>query len=110
MHGVISKIIIAYKIIGKTEGLTEKLRSILAQFEYQHCISQWAERGVDFKTYLYVAEVHPETDEVFYEREDEAHVLKVCKTLYINTGISTILYFYRELLSIHVLVAHLNSI
>jgi hypothetical protein len=64
---------------GKTEGLTEKLHSILAQFEYQHCISQWAERGVDFKTYLYVAEVHPETDGVFYEREDEAHV---CKTLF----------------------------
>ena len=27
---------------------------------------------------LYVPELHPETGEAFCEREDEAHVLKVC--------------------------------
>lgn len=64
-------------LAGKTEDLKEKLRSILAQFEYQHRIRQWDEKGIKFKTYLYVPEVHPLTNEVFYEREDEAHVLKV---------------------------------
>ena len=62
---------------GKNKTLKEKLRSILAQFEYQHRIQQWQDKGVDFKTFLYVPEVHPVTKEVFCEREDEAHVLKV---------------------------------
>ena len=67
-----------FHIPGKTEGVKDKLRSILAQFEYQHRLQQWEQKGVQFKTYLYVAEVHPETNEIFCEREDEAHVLKVC--------------------------------
>ena len=61
----------------KTEGLKEKLRSIVAQFEFQHILKQWEERGVNFRTYMYVPEVHPDTGEYFCEREDEAHVLKV---------------------------------
>ena len=62
---------------GKNEGLKEKLRSILAQFEFQHHLKQWEDKGVNIRLYLYVPEVHPETGQVFCEREDEAHVLKV---------------------------------
>ena len=65
--------------IGKSETLRERLCSILAQFEFQYRLQQWHDKGIDFKTYLYVPEVHPETGEVFVEREDEAHVLKVCR-------------------------------
>jgi len=32
---------------------------------------------VPFRTHMYVPEVHPATSQVFYEREDEAHLLKV---------------------------------
>ena len=67
-----------YIIPGKTETVKDKLRSILAQFEFQYRLQEWEQKGVPFKTYLYVPEVHPETGEVFCEREDEAHVLKVC--------------------------------
>ena len=62
-----------YTATGKSESLKDKLRSIIAQFEYQYRIKIWEERGVEFKTYLYVPEVHPETNDIFYEREDEAH-------------------------------------
>ena len=62
--------------LGKTKTRKDKLCSILAQFEYVHRILQW-EGGIEFKTHMYVPEVHPETHDVFYEREDEAHVLKV---------------------------------
>ena len=36
-----------------------------------------------FQDYLYIPELHPETQMSFNEREDEAHLLKVC--LVINT-------------------------
>ena len=65
-------------LTGKAEGLTDKLRSILAQFEFKQTLKKWEERGVNFRLYLYVPELHPETGESFCEREDEAHVLKVC--------------------------------
>ena len=31
-----------------------------------------------FLFYMYVPEIHPLTGEPFHEREDEAHVFKVC--------------------------------
>ena len=68
---------------GRTKGIKDKLRSILAQFKYQHRLQQWEQKGVEFRTYLYVPEVHPETNEEFCEREDEAHVLKVCITAHV---------------------------
>ena len=51
------------------------LRSILAQLEYRHQICTWDEKGVPFRTYMYVPEVHKVTNSVFHEREDFAHVL-----------------------------------
>ena len=62
------------------EGLKEKLRFIMAQFEFQHILKQWEERGVNFRMYMYVPEIYPETRDYFCEREDEAHVLKVGDT------------------------------
>ena len=53
------------------------LRSILAQLEFTHLVKQYDESGVPFRTHLHVPEVHPDTNTVFLEREDEGHVLKV---------------------------------
>ena len=63
---------------GKDEGITEQMRSILAQFEFTDLVLEWTSKGVPFQTHLYVPEVHPVTKMTFCEREDEAHVLKVC--------------------------------
>ena len=64
-------------ITGKTESQTDKLKSIVAQLEFCFTIDDWEKKGVQFRTYMYVPEVHPITNNVFCEREDEAHVLKV---------------------------------
>ena len=55
------------------------LRSILAQLKLTHIVRQYDDSGVPFRTYLYVPEVHPDSDTIFLEREDEGHVLKVHK-------------------------------
>jgi len=55
----------------------EQMRSILAQFEFSHTIQCYEAQGVPFCTYLYVPEEHPETNTIFYEREDDAHLIKV---------------------------------
>lgn len=60
------------------------LRSILAQLEYRYQICQWDMKGVPFRTYMYVPEVHPITKKKFHEREDFAHVLKVCYHTLLN--------------------------
>ena len=66
-----------FDILGKDETLVEKLRSIMAQLEYQYQINAWSDKGIHFKELLYVPEVHPLTGMEFYEREDEGHILKV---------------------------------
>ena len=66
--------------IGMTESLEDKLRSIIAQLEFHFIIDEWEKKGVPFRMHLYVPEIHPITKEVFCEREDEAHVLKVIYT------------------------------
>ncbi len=67
------------------------LRAILAQLEYRYHVEQWELRGVPFRTYMYVPEIHPITSEEFHEREDFAHVLKV-KTLQVSCIIITRLF------------------
>jgi len=57
--------------------MTEKLRSILAQFEFKYRVELYEEQGIPFSTYMYVPEEHPETRATFFEREDEAHLIKV---------------------------------
>ena len=62
---------------GEKEETIDMLRSILAQFEYHYQVCLWDSKGVPFRTYLYVPEIHPITGKEFHEREDFAHVLKV---------------------------------
>lgn len=70
--------LITYMInTGKTESLEDKVWSIIAQLEFRFAIDEWEKKGVLFRTYLYDPEMHPITNEVFCEREDEAHILKV---------------------------------
>ena len=59
------------------EGDIERLRSILAQLEFQYLVECWEKKGVPFKSHLHIPEVHPVTNALFCEREDEGHVLKV---------------------------------
>ena len=63
--------------VGKTESFEDQLRSILAQYHYVHEIEQYEAKGVPLRRYLYVPEQHPVTNKTFYEREDEAHLIKV---------------------------------
>ena len=58
------------------------LRSILTQLEFRYVIRQYDERGVPFRTYLHVPEIHPDSGMTFLEREDEGHVLKVLANVY----------------------------
>ena len=62
---------------GKTETSTDKLRSVLAQFEFSHRVRKYTKQGVPFMYFLYVPEEHPVTKYPICEREDEGHVLKV---------------------------------
>ena len=60
---------------------------------------QYDNSGVLFRTHLYVPKLHPDSGDIFLEREDEGHVLKVqlyidIVGMYIYTA-----YNYRELLS-----------
>jgi len=74
--------------IGKSEGPVEQMRSILAQFDFVYTLKRYEIQGVPFRTYLYVPEEHPETKSVFYEREDEAHLIKVGIAMYFVVIIS----------------------
>ena len=70
-------LIILHTHVGISESFEDQMRSILAQLEYKHTIKKYEEEGVPFRTYMYVPEVHPATNARFYEREDDAHLLKV---------------------------------
>ncbi len=56
----------------------EMLKSILAQRHYHYKIMEWEKKGVPFCPHVYIPEFHPVTGTRFHEREDEAHVFKVC--------------------------------
>ena len=62
---------------GEEETLHTKMKSILAQLEYTYQIRTWQSKGVPFDIYLYVPEIHPDTNATFYEQEDAVHLLKV---------------------------------
>ena len=59
------------------ETFEDKLRSILAQMEFQHVVRSWDRKGVPFRTHMYVPEIHPVLGTEFHEREDEGHIFKV---------------------------------
>ena len=76
-----------------------KISKIVAQFEFQHQIQLWEDKGIEFRTYLYVPEQHPDSGDIFYEREDEAHVLKVdctCTLVLTCTFYVQHVFLYRE--------------
>ena len=74
--------------VGVSESFDDQMRSIHAQLEYKHTISMYEGGGMPFITYMYVLEVHPTTNAMFYEREDNAHLLKVKDLFsYINYNI-----------------------
>ena len=69
---------------GKTEDFEDQLRSVLAQFHFSHDVKQFEAKGVPFQSYLYVPEKHPVTNDTFFKREDEAHLIKVCILIYVH--------------------------
>ena len=62
---------------GKEETEVEMFRSILAQLEFTYIVQKYDAGGIPFRTHLHVPEVHPLTESIFYEGEDEGHVVKV---------------------------------
>ena len=81
--------------VGVTEPLGDQLKSILSQLEYTHVIHSYKQNGVPFRTFMHSPETHPETNAMFYERENEAHLLKV--KIAISIQLFSDLIFYREL-------------
>ena len=63
--------------LGNIETEINQLRSILVQLEFTHVVRQYDERGIPFRVHLHVPEIHPYIGNIFLEREDEGHVLKV---------------------------------
>ncbi|XP_064405363.1 uncharacterized protein LOC135350489 isoform X1 [Halichondria panicea] len=61
---------------GKEELLDDKMRSILAQFEYSKRIKEYVGQGIPFNCHLIVPEVHKHIGHVICHREDGAHLLK----------------------------------
>lgn len=59
------------------ETETEILKSIIAQLVYRYRISKFDSEGVPFRTNAYVPENDVITKELFHDREDHNHVLKV---------------------------------
>ena len=87
-------------LVGKTERTVDKLRSILAQMEYSYQVRSWSDKGVPFRTHIYVPEVHHLTGKRFHEREDEAHVFKV------NSSICDLMLFSIYDLFLHTIVQY----
>ncbi len=76
------------------EENVDKLRSILAQMEFTRDYDQ---KGVPFTTHLHVPEIHPDTGHTWYEREDPAHVEKVCLLYTCTCIVFKNVYNYTEL-------------
>jgi len=47
------------------------------QYHFVHSVKMFQAKGIMFNLFMYVPEKHPVTKEIFYEREDEAHLIKV---------------------------------
>ena len=67
----------------------DRLRSIVAQMDFQYRVRQYDNRGIEFRTYLHAPEIHPVSGSVFLERE-EGHVLKVCIHVHVHTHCFTL--------------------
>ena len=58
------------------ESLLDKLRSVVATYQFRYDVQYWKGKGVDFSLHLYVPEVDPITEETHHERADHNHLLK----------------------------------
>lgn len=58
------------------ESCNDKLRSVVATYQFRHEVQYWKDNGVDFSLYLYVPEVDPITGDTHHERADHNHLLK----------------------------------
>ena len=56
------------------ESLLDKLRSVVATYQFRCDVPHWKDRGVDFS--LYVSDVDPITGDIHHERADHNHLLK----------------------------------
>ena len=58
------------------ESLLDKLRSVVATYQFRCDVQQWRHQGVDFSLYVFVPEVDPITGDIHHERADHNHLLK----------------------------------
>lgn len=58
------------------ESLLDKLRSVVATYQFRCDVQYWKDQGVDFSLYMYVPEVDPITGDFHHERADHNHLLK----------------------------------
>ena len=50
----------------------------MAQMEFSYAVKWWHDvQCVHFRTYFYVPERHPDSKQLFHEREDAGHVFKI---------------------------------
>ena len=70
----------AWTNVGKLERFEDKLRSLLTQFHYIFETRKFEGQGILFNLYLHVPEHHPDTNDVFFQRQDEAQVILLVHT------------------------------
>lgn len=58
------------------ESLLDKLRSVVATYQFRSDVQYRKNKGVDFSQYLYVPEIDPITGDIHHERSDHNHLLK----------------------------------
>ena len=58
------------------ESLLDKLRSVVATYQFRCDVQYWKDQGIDFSLYMYVPEVNPVTGDIHHERADHNHLLK----------------------------------
>lgn len=58
------------------ESLLDKLRSVVATYQFRCDVQHWKHQGVDFSLYVYVPQVDPITGDIHHERADHNHLLK----------------------------------
>ena len=69
----------AYPIrVDTPENFLDKLRSLVATYQFRADVEYWKARGVNFTCFIYVPETDPVTGETHHERSDHNHLLKRC--------------------------------
>jgi len=58
------------------ESVLDKLRSVVAMYQFRCDVQHWKDQGIDFSLYAYVPEVDPITGDIHHERADHNHLLK----------------------------------